>query len=82
MRRPTAGALLGRAASAICDSRPRAVDDSARRRLLARGVGFWESLATTDSRHRRSKEENSTTPYFQKYNFVNFEAWTVDALSD
>ena len=39
MRRPTAGALLGRAASAICDSRPRAVDDSARRRLLACGVG-------------------------------------------
>ena len=57
---------LGRAASAICDSRPRAVDDSARRRLLACGVGFWESLATADSRHRRSKEENSTTPYFQK----------------
>jgi hypothetical protein len=64
MRRPTAGALLGR----LGDLRqpPRAVDDSARRRLLACGVGFWESLATADSRHRRSKEQNSKTPYFQK----------------
>jgi len=32
VRRPAEGALLGGAASAICESRPRAVDDSARRR--------------------------------------------------
>jgi hypothetical protein len=82
MRRPTSGALLGREASAICDSRPRVVDDSARQRLLACSVGFWESLATADSRHRRSKEENSMTPDFQKQNLANFEVRSADALSD
>ena len=34
---------------------------------------FRESLATADSRHRRSNEENSTIPDFQKQNLASFE---------
>ena len=44
---PRGACVLGRAASAICDRRPRAMNDSARqRRTRVRQRGFWESMAT------------------------------------
>jgi hypothetical protein len=41
----------GCAASAICDSRPRAFDGLARRRADRGRRDFWESMATADSRY-------------------------------
>jgi hypothetical protein len=75
VRHPTASALLGRAASrsataALARSTPRLAGgglDMSRR-------DFWENMATADSRHRKSNEENSMVPDFQKENLANWKA--------
>jgi hypothetical protein len=69
-------AMVGRAPSAICDR-----DRSARWRRARRRRSFGESMATADSRHRRSNEENSMTPDSQKQKLAYFEGRTANVFS-